>query len=113
MILITKGEPTEQEHKISRSGIAGFFRHIEIVGEKNQNSYQTILRRYNIDPKRFLMLATLYAQISCLWLLLAHEQSISHNPTHGSMRRSWILSWITPPTIAWTTSDYCPISLPA
>lgn len=56
LMLITKGDPSEQEKKIERSGLAKYFRHIEIIGEKNRNAYQVILKKYHIQPERFLMI---------------------------------------------------------
>ena len=55
LMLITKGDSHEQEHKIERSGIADYFRYLEVVGEKSEASYRKILRQYNLDPGRFLM----------------------------------------------------------
>jgi putative hydrolase of the HAD superfamily len=55
LMLITKGDSHEQEHKIERSGIADYFRYLEVVGEKSEASYRKILGQYNLDPGRFLM----------------------------------------------------------
>jgi putative hydrolase of the HAD superfamily len=55
LLLITKGDTFEQEHKIKRTGLAGYFRHIEVVGEKSAAVYREILRKYGINPSRFLM----------------------------------------------------------
>ncbi|MFC1922011.1 HAD family hydrolase [Chloroflexota bacterium] len=55
LMLITKGDSFEQEHKIERSGIADYFRYLEVVGEKSEASYRKILSQYNLDPTRFLM----------------------------------------------------------
>ena len=55
LMLITKGDSYEQEHKIERSGIADYFRYLEVVGEKSEGSYRKILGQYNLDPGRFLM----------------------------------------------------------
>lgn len=55
LMLITKGEQWEQERKIRGSGLAKYFRYIEIVGDKTQQAYQLILAKYQIDPARFLM----------------------------------------------------------
>lgn len=55
LMLITKGDQFEQERKIERSGLSGYFRYIEIVGEKSKKNYQAILDKYKIDPLRFLM----------------------------------------------------------
>lgn len=55
MMLITKGDPFEQEMKIARTGLGKYFEHIEIVGEKSEATYRSILQRYGIHPERFLM----------------------------------------------------------
>lgn len=55
LMLITKGDSYEQERKITRSGIAGYFRYLEVVGEKSEASYRKILAQYNLNPTKFLM----------------------------------------------------------
>ena len=55
LMIITKGEQMEQLDKINRSGLANYFRHIEIVSEKSPTTYQTLLNRNKINPARFLM----------------------------------------------------------
>jgi putative hydrolase of the HAD superfamily len=55
LMLITKGDLRDQERKIARSGLAEHFRHVEIVSEKNGESYSTLLRRHAVSPQRFLM----------------------------------------------------------
>jgi putative hydrolase of the HAD superfamily len=55
MILITKGDLRDQERKVAKSGLAGFFEAVEIVSEKNADVYAGILQRRKIDPGRFVM----------------------------------------------------------
>jgi putative hydrolase of the HAD superfamily len=55
LMVITKGDLRDQESKISRSGLATHFRHVEIVSEKNPESYGRLLSRHAIAPERFLM----------------------------------------------------------
>ena len=55
LLLITKGDLFEQETKISRSGLSKYFKYIEIVSEKDESTYSSILKRHDIDPKVFLM----------------------------------------------------------
>ena len=55
LMVITKGDLRDQEAKIVRSGLADYFRHIEIVSDKSEASYAKLLRRYDILPERFLM----------------------------------------------------------
>jgi putative hydrolase of the HAD superfamily len=55
LLVITKGDLRDQERKLANSGLAHHFRHIEIVSEKNRQSYAAIFRRHAIEPDRFLM----------------------------------------------------------
>ncbi|MDP3068938.1 MAG: HAD family hydrolase [Opitutaceae bacterium] len=55
MLLITKGDLLDQERKLAKSELAGHFRAVEIVSEKNADTYAHILRRHAIKPERFLM----------------------------------------------------------
>ena len=55
LLLITKGDLFEQETKIARSGLSKYFKYIEIVSEKDESTYSSILKRHDIDPKVFLM----------------------------------------------------------
>jgi len=55
LMLLTKGDLLDQETKIERSGLALYFRYIEIVSDKRRASYERLLQRYDIAPERFLM----------------------------------------------------------
>jgi len=55
LMLITKGDLFDQEAKIARSGLGDYFRHIEVVSEKNVETYQRIAAKHGIAPERFLM----------------------------------------------------------
>ncbi len=55
LIVITKGDLRDQERKIRRSGLEGSFSAVEIVSEKDRNSYDRILRRHAVRPEEFLM----------------------------------------------------------
>jgi putative hydrolase of the HAD superfamily len=55
LMVITKGDLFDQEMKLARSGLAGYFDHIEIVSKKTSGTYQAILDRHGLDPGRFLM----------------------------------------------------------
>jgi putative hydrolase of the HAD superfamily len=56
LMLITKGENVEQQMKIKRSGLAEYFKYIEIVSDKNSHTYHEILRKFEIHPRHFLMI---------------------------------------------------------
>ncbi len=55
LMIITKGDLFDQESKIARSGLADLFDSVEIVSEKNEETYQRLLQKHNIDPKHFWM----------------------------------------------------------
>ncbi len=55
LMLITKGDLRDQEGKIARSGLAAYFRHIEVVSDKRRDDYAAILAHYGVAPERFLM----------------------------------------------------------
>ena len=55
LMLITKGDLLDQQRKLDRSGLADDFAHIEVVAEKTEKTYRTILAHYKVDAARFLM----------------------------------------------------------
>ena len=55
LMLITKGDPSEQVRKIDDSGLGVYFRWVEVVADKSPTVYRLILERYGIPPERFLM----------------------------------------------------------
>jgi putative hydrolase of the HAD superfamily len=55
LLLITKGDLRDQERKLAKSGLAPHFERVEIVSEKNEATYASILRRHGIDAAHFLM----------------------------------------------------------
>tara|TARA_B100000579_G_C22834492_1_gene857881 strand:+ start:1343 stop:2029 length:687 start_codon:yes stop_codon:yes gene_type:complete len=56
LLLITKGDLIDQESKIKRSGLIEYFTSIEIVSEKNSETYEKILSRHQIIPSSFIMI---------------------------------------------------------
>jgi putative hydrolase of the HAD superfamily len=55
LMLLTKGEPHEQQRKVKRSGLQGYFKFVEVVGEKAEENYRALLEHYRVDPRRFVM----------------------------------------------------------
>jgi len=55
LLLITKGDLFDQESQLARSGLAGLFLGVEIVSEKNVESYRGILERRGIKPEELVM----------------------------------------------------------
>jgi putative hydrolase of the HAD superfamily len=55
-VLITKGDLVHQTRKVETSGIDDHFTDIEIVLEKDPDTYANVLRRLGVVPHRFLMI---------------------------------------------------------
>ena len=55
LILMTKGNITEQSGKIERSGVKHFFSAAEIVAEKDAAAYRDIAQKYGLDRDRTWM----------------------------------------------------------
>lgn len=55
-VLITKGDLVHQTRKVTTSGIEHHFADIEIVLEKDPETYAKIVHRLGVDPARFLMI---------------------------------------------------------
>jgi putative hydrolase of the HAD superfamily len=50
LILMTKGNFTEQSAKVERSGLKEYFAAVEIVAEKNAPTYKSIVSKYELSP---------------------------------------------------------------
>jgi putative hydrolase of the HAD superfamily len=55
LMLVTKGDLVDQQSKIERSGLANYFKHIEILSEKDEDSYEQLLYKYHLPRNEFLM----------------------------------------------------------
>jgi len=55
-VLITKGDLVHQTRKVTTSGIDHHFTDIEIVLEKDPDTYTRIVQRLGVEPDRFLMI---------------------------------------------------------
>jgi putative hydrolase of the HAD superfamily len=55
LLVITKGDLLHQESKFASSGIADDFDGLEIVNEKDPETYRRVLARRGIAPERFCM----------------------------------------------------------
>ena len=105
LMLITKGENKEQMRKVRRSGLAQYFRYIEVVDEKNQQTYCEILTKHEIEPSRLLMVGNslrsdiepvlaiggqaVYIPYTNTW---SHETKIDMGSIHGKYEQVGQLS---------------------
>ena len=55
LMVITKGDLQDQETKLQRSGLGGFFQDIEVVSDKGPQVYARLLANHGIDPARLVM----------------------------------------------------------
>lgn len=56
LYLLTKGETVEQQRKIDSSGLAGRFRAVRIVAEKDVSVYRTLAEQHRLDPAQTWMI---------------------------------------------------------
>ncbi len=50
LVLMTKGDFTEQSGKVERSGLKEYFAAVEIVAEKDAGTYKEIVSKYRLEP---------------------------------------------------------------
>ncbi|MEO1680097.1 MAG: HAD family hydrolase [Pseudomonadota bacterium] len=55
LILITKGDLLDQERKLAQSGLGDYFDRVEIVSEKNAETYARIFEEHGDGPARAMM----------------------------------------------------------
>lgn len=56
IVLITKGDLFHQEAKVRQSGLSGLFRRIEIVSEKDADTYARVIAECGGQPAQFAMI---------------------------------------------------------
>lgn len=55
VMIITRGDPVEQERKLAESGLAPYVQAMEVLAHKSAATYARVLARYAIPPERFVM----------------------------------------------------------
>ena len=55
LIVITKGDMLDQRRKLERSGLKSLFDHVEIVSDKDENTYRMVVESLGIEPSELLM----------------------------------------------------------
>lgn len=56
LVLVTKGDPEEQERKVACSGLGHHFERIEVVREKDVATYLDLIHRLDLVPSRTWMI---------------------------------------------------------
>lgn len=80
LVLFTKGELQEQENKLTRSGLARFFSHVEITSNKTETEFRQLCERLGIQPSELLMVGN--SLKSDIAPALAIGASAVHIPFH-------------------------------
>ncbi len=55
LILATKGDLLDQQRKLMKSGLGKYFHHIEVMIDKRESDYQSLMTRLDIEPSEFMM----------------------------------------------------------
>jgi len=55
-MIITKGDLHHQLRRIAEAGVAEYCFDVEVVANKDADTYQRVLERHRIDPERFVMI---------------------------------------------------------
>ncbi len=55
LVMATKGDLLDQERKLIKSGLEGYFHHIEIVSDKKERQYQKLVNHLDVKTEEFLM----------------------------------------------------------
>jgi putative hydrolase of the HAD superfamily len=56
LIVATKGDILDQERKLKRSSLSGYFHHIEVMSDKTPETYKELLNHLEIEPEHFVMI---------------------------------------------------------
>ena len=83
LMLITKGDLFDQESKLARSGLGDRFQMVEVVSEKNEETYRGLLERYGLEPSRFLMVG------NSLKSDVAPVVGVGGNAVHVPYKTTW------------------------
>ena len=55
LVVATKGDLLDQQRKLQRSGLTGYFDHIEIMADKTEKEYGQLMNALGVWPEHFLM----------------------------------------------------------
>lgn len=56
IVLATKGDLVDQERKLKKSGLEGYFHHIEIMSEKKPSDYKKLIGHLDIQANELVMI---------------------------------------------------------
>jgi len=100
LILFTKGEPAEQAAKVERSGLQGFFEFIEIVSEKDHETYSTLVHKHKIVKTHAWMIGNsprsdinpaMKIGLNAVYIPHQHTWQLEHEPVVAGVGKLVIL----------------------
>jgi len=110
MVVVTKGDLLDQERKLMRSGLAGYFHHVEVVSDKTEDDYRKLLNRLDIRAESFLMIgnslrsdvlpvlniggSAVYVPYHVTWHHEAEAKPEEHHDYHQLERIDQLLEWL-------------------
>jgi len=56
LVVATKGDLLDQERKLRKSNLTGYFHHVEVMSEKDDANYLKLIKHLDIRPSEFLMI---------------------------------------------------------
>ena len=94
LVLITKGDLFDQERKLAASGLGDYFHGVEIVSDKNADTYRRVFARHGDGAERAMMIGnSLKSDVVPAIAAGAWGVYVPHELT-------WVLEHVEPPTDA-------------
>ena len=56
LVVATKGDLLDQERKLKKSNLTGYFHHVEVMSEKDDANYLKLIKHLDIQPHELLMI---------------------------------------------------------
>jgi putative hydrolase of the HAD superfamily len=100
LMVITKGDLVDQESKMTRSSLAPYFDHVEILSEKDEAAYGRVLLKHGIAAREFMMVG------NSLRSDILPVVNIGATAVHVPFETTWEHEDVSPSAIdpsAWTT----------
>lgn len=82
LVVATKGDLLDQERKLKKSGLEGYFHHIEIMSDKREADYAKLIKHLDIAPSEFVMIGnSLKSDILPVLALGGHAVHVPYHVT--------------------------------
>ena len=56
LVVATKGDLLDQERKLKKSNLTGYFHHVEVMSEKDDANYLKLMKHLDVQPQELLMI---------------------------------------------------------